>query len=63
MLIITRRVDDCVSIKLKTDEELIDLGKIKILRIDHGKIRLGFEAKKEIIFIRDELLTDEDGNI
>jgi len=51
MLILTRRKEE--SIIINSDI------KIKILGIDRGVVKLGFEAPDEVVILREELLADD----
>ena len=51
MLILTRRKEESIIINGDI--------KIKILGIDRGVIKLGFEAPDEVVILREELLADD----
>ena len=51
MLILTRRPEESIII----DGDI----KIKILGIDRGVVKLGFEAPDEVVILREELLADD----
>ena len=51
MLILTRRKEESIIINGAI--------KIKILSIDRGVVKLGFEAPDEVVILREELLADD----
>jgi len=51
MLILTRRKEESIIINGDI--------KIKILGIDRGVVKLGFEAPDEVVIVREELLADD----
>ena len=51
MLILTRRKEESIIINGDI--------KIKILGIDRGVVKLGFEAPDEVVMLREELLADD----
>ena len=51
MLILTRRKEESIIINGDI--------KIKILGIDRGQVKLGFEAPDEVVILREELLADD----
>ncbi len=51
MLILTRRKEESIIINGDI--------KIKILGIDRGVVKLGFEAPDEVVILREELLADD----
>jgi len=51
MLILTRRKEESIIINGDI--------KIKILGIDRGVVKLGFEAPDEVVILRGELLADD----
>ncbi len=51
MLILTRRKEESIIINGDI--------KIKILGIDRGVVKLGFEAPDEVVIQREELLADD----
>ena len=51
MLILTRRKEQSVFINGDI--------KIKILGMDRGVVKLGFEAPDEVVILREELLADD----
>jgi len=52
MLILTRRKEESIIINGDI--------KIKILGIDRGQVKLGFETPDEVVIVREELLDIED---
>jgi carbon storage regulator CsrA len=55
-LVLTRKLNESVVIK-KDDDTLVSL---KVSRIDRNQVRISFEADKDIIIKRQELLKDTD---
>lgn len=53
-LVLTRKLNESVVIK-KDDDTLVSL---KVSRIDRNQVRISFEADKDIIIKRQELLKD-----
>lgn len=53
-LVLTRKLNESVVIK-KDDDTLVSL---KVSRIDRNQVRITFEANKDIIIKRQELLKD-----
>ena len=51
MLILTHRKEESIIINGDI--------KIKILGIDRGVVKLGFEAPDEVVILREELLADD----
>ncbi len=51
MLILTRRKEESIIINGDI--------KIKILGIDRGVVKLGFEAPDEVVIVREELFADD----
>ena len=50
MLILTRSYEQSVIINGNI--------KVKVLGVDRGYVKLGFEAPKEVVIVREELLED-----
>lgn len=56
MLVLSRKKNESIILTLPSGDTI----RVSVVDLYHGKVRLGFEASKEVKIFREELLKGED---
>lgn len=59
MLVLSRKRDEKILLQLNGEESV----ELTVVRIDNNKVRLGFDASKDVTILRSELLDRDDPKV